>query len=90
MNIVWMILAASLAFFCARSILIWGFLGYAVGWPVLIILPLLGVKVKRWEERLATLDSINEKLKEKAESQKPEGYQEFDNVDDLFKQLEKK
>jgi hypothetical protein len=82
-----MAVAATLAFFCARSILIWGFLGYAIGWPVAIVVLLLGVKVKKWEQRLAMIEELQKKVEEK---QKPEGYQDFDNVHDLFKQLESK
>jgi len=86
-ELLWMAVAATLAFFCARSILIWGFLGYAIGWPVAIVVLLLGVKVKKWEQRLAMIEELQKKVEEK---QKPEGYQDFDNVHDLFKQLESK
>jgi len=87
MNIVWMLLAGFIALAYARSTIIWGFLGYAVGWPAALIVLFLGVKVKRWEQRLESLDQINKKLEQKI---KPEGYEDFDNVHDLFKQLENK
>ncbi len=82
-----MLAAGFLALACARSVLIWGFLGYAFGWPVLLVVMFLGVKEKRWEERFAALDEMQKKLEDK---QKPEGYEEFNNVHDLFKQLENK
>jgi len=85
MELLWMAVAGTLAFLCARSILIWAFLGYAIGWPVAIVVLLLGVKTKKWEQRLAMIEELQKKVEEK---QKPEGYQDFDNVHDLFKQLE--
>lgn len=88
MNIVWMLLTAMVAFAFGRSILIWGFLGYALGWPVLLVLTfLLGPKAKVWERRLQELQEMSDKLEDIT---KPKDYKEFNTVDDLFNQLEKK
>lgn len=94
MNILWMLVAGFIALAYARSTIIWAFLGYAVGWPAALIVLFLGVKVKKWEQRLTSLQEFGEKAEEVAhkiqEKQKPEGYKDFDNVQDLFKQLETK
>jgi hypothetical protein len=92
--ILWALIAGFIALAYARSIIIWAFLGYAVGWPAALIVLFLGVKTKKWEQRLTSLQELSDKAEEVAhkmqEKQKPEGYQDFDNVHDLFKQLENK
>ncbi len=94
MDLFWMFLAGSVAFLFGRSILIWGFLGYMIGWPVFIGLALLGVKVKTWERRVAWSYSLTEKAnKFKDEVDKmtvPKEYEDFNTVDDLMKQLDRK
>jgi len=94
MNIFWMVAAGFIALAYARSTIIWAFLGYAVGWPAALIVLFLGVKTKKWEQRLRSLEELGEKAEEVAnrmqEKQKPEGYKDFDNVHDLFEQLDKK
>lgn len=91
--IVWALIAGLIALVYARSIIIWAFLGYVVGWPAALIVLFLGVKTKKWEQRLTSLEELSDKAEEFAhkiqEKQKPEGYKDFDNVHDLFKQLEK-
>jgi uncharacterized membrane protein YgaE (UPF0421/DUF939 family) len=94
MTVLWMFLAGLIALGYARSIIIWSFLGYAVGWPAAVLVLFLGVKTKRWEERLKALEQLRDKAEEVAnkiqDKEKPEGYKEFNNVHDLFKQLDKK
>ena len=89
-----MLVAGLIAFLYARSTIIWAFLGYAVGWPAAVIVLFLGVKTKKWEQRLASLEELNNKMEEVGQKlqdkQKPEGYEDFDNVHDLFKQLDNK
>jgi hypothetical protein len=87
MEFLWMAIAGFIALAYARSTIIWGFLGYAVGWPAALIVLFLGVKVKRWEQRLKTLEDATNKLEQ---FNRPKEYEDFDTVDDLMKQLEKK
>jgi hypothetical protein len=79
-------IAAIASFVLGRSILIWSFLTYAFGpWTLLFIL--LGPKNGVWERRLAYVQKIDAELKS---LDKPKEYKDFNNVDDLFKQLESK
>jgi hypothetical protein len=87
MEFLWMAVAGSIAFAKARSTIIWGFLGYAIGWPAAFIVMFLSVKVKRWEQRLETLQDATNKLEQ---FNRPKEYEDFNTVDDLMKQLEKK
>lgn len=80
------------AFASGRSFLIWGFLGYMIGWPALIIVALIGTNTNRLQDRLETFQQLVIRLNnftEKQESKK-NGYKEFNTVDDLFKQLQTK
>ena len=87
MSILWLALTVTMAGLLGRSILIWGFLAYAVGWPVMIVLLMFGMKAKTWENRLGALQDIIDKTKEES---KPKEYKDFNNVQDLFSQLDKK
>ena len=87
MSILWLALTVTMAGLLGRSILIWGFLGYAVGWPVMIVLLMFGMKAKTWENRLGALQDIIDKTKEES---KPKEYKDFNKVQDLFSQLDKK
>lgn len=80
-------LIGGLAFAFGRSFLIWSALTYIVGWPMLIVLFLFGTKRKTWEKRAEFLESIANKIDKVI---KPKDYQDFNTVDDLFKQLEPK
>lgn len=75
------------AFLAGRSILIWGTLTYLMGWPVLLLLLVLGAKKKTWERRGERLQSFVDKVEAMS---RPEEYKDFDTVDDLIKQLDKK
>lgn len=86
MTVLWVMLAASISFIFGRSVIIWSFLAYTMGpWALLFIL--LGPKDGVWERRLSYVQKVNAELQE---MNKPKGYKDFDNVDDLFKQLESK
>ena len=87
MSILWLALTVAMASLLGRSMFIWGFLGYAVGWPAMIILLMFGMKAKTWENRLGALQDIIDKTKEES---KPKEYKDFNNVQDLFSQLDKK
>lgn len=87
MNILWMILTGLTAFTLGRSVLIWGFLSYALGWPILLVTLLLGPKIKTWERRAEIAQVFADKLQN---TNKSEEYKDFNTVDDLFKQLETK
>jgi len=89
-----MLLAGSTAFLFGRSLLIWGFLGYIIGWPVFIGLAFLGIKVKTWQRRVAWANSLNERannFRDEVEKMTvPKEYKDFNTVDDLMKQLDNK
>jgi hypothetical protein len=82
----WILFVGSMAFAFGRSFLIWSALTYIVGWPMLIVLFLFGPKPKTWERRAEFIQSVVDKIDSML---KPKEYEDFDNVDDLFKQLEK-
>ena len=86
MTILWMLLTASVALVYARSILIWTFVAYVLG-PWALLLTLLGPKKGAWERRTLALKAFKEEI-EKVNT--PEEYKDFDTVDDLMKQLDKK
>ena len=91
MEFLWMTLAAVLAFTLGRSALIWGFLGYAVGWPAAVIVFFLGIKKDRYESRLASLNMLSGRLlNQKQSAIVKKEIKDFDTVDDLFKQLKTK
>lgn len=84
-------IVAGCAFILGRSVLIWGTLTFLMGWPAPVLLFLLGAKAKTWTNRLGLLNSINEYLVASTHhtNKKPKDYEDFETVDDLFKQLEK-
>lgn len=84
-----MTLTGLLALGFGRSVLIWGFLGFAIGWPATIFLVLFGVKKGRLEQRMAWFEEATEKMNAFVEKHEKKN-KDFDTVDDLFKQLEKK
>lgn len=85
MNYVWMVFAGLIALATGRSIIIWSFLTYALGWWMMIPLVLLGPKPTVMADRMNRLADLIEKQNAKS---KPEGYKDFNTVDDLMKQLE--
>lgn len=86
MTMLWVVLAAVSSLVLGRSILIWSFLAVAFGpWAMLVVL--LGPKAGVWERRLAYLQKLGAEVDA---LDKPKEYKDFNNVDDLFKQLENK
>ncbi len=86
MTILWMFLTAVVALIYARSIIIWTFLAYVVG-PWALLITFLGPKKGAWERRLLAAKAFQEGL-QKATT--PKEYEDFNTVDDLMKQLDKK
>jgi hypothetical protein len=86
MIILWMFLTAVVALIYARSILIWTFVAYVIG-PWALLLTLLGPKKGAWERRALALNAFKEGIEEVT---RPEEYKDFETVDDLMKQLDKK
>ena len=85
MNTVWMILTVVLAIVYARSVLIWGFLAYFFGWPVMLVLFACGPNIQKWKNRLAAIQEFKKAYYGVDEVE----YQDFNNVEDLYKQIEK-
>jgi len=92
MELLWMFLAGFMALALGRSTIIWGFLGYAIGWPAMIIVLLFGAKKARIEERLVWFEETTKKINDFVDkhNKKHKGFKDFNTVDDLFKQLENK
>lgn len=86
MTILWMFLTAVVALVYARSILIWTFVAYVVG-PWALLIGFLGPKKGAWERRALTLNALKEEV-EKIST--PSEYKDFETVDDLMNQLDKK
>lgn len=83
MEYLWMIVAAVTAGIMGRNIIGWGLLGFLVGWPAFVLVACL-------KSKSITVDEVKQIIAEQEKKEKPEGYEDFDNVYDLFKQLEKK
>ena len=86
-EIAWVISSVIGALLAGRSVLIWGTLTYLLGWPVFFVLAAFGMKPKTWERRGERLQSLLDKLEQMS---RPKEYQDFNTVDDLMKQLQKK
>jgi hypothetical protein len=82
----WVIASVVAALLGGRSVLIWGTLTYLMGWPVFLLQLTFGMKKKTWERRGERLQSFVDKVETMS---RPKEYKDFDNVNDLFKQLEK-
>jgi hypothetical protein len=83
----WTVFVVGIAFMFGRSTLIWGYLTYKLGWFMIIPLGIFGPKPRTWERRQEWAEKFrawSEKHLAKKETK------EFDNVYDLFQQLEKK
>ena len=85
MTILWTTLTVVLAIVYARSILIWGFLAYFFGWPIMLVLFACGPKIQKWKNRLAAIQEFKKAYYGTDEIE----YKDFDNVEDLYKQIEK-
>ena len=84
MNTVWTVLTVVMAIVYARSVLIWGFLAYFFGWPVMLFLFAFGPKVQKWKNRLAAVQEFKRAYYGTDEIE----YKDFNNVGDLMKQLD--
>jgi hypothetical protein len=83
----WTVFVVGIAFVFGRSTLIWGYLTYKLGWFMIIPLSMFGPKPKTWERRAEWAEKV------KAWSDKhlaKKDAQDFNTVEDLFKQLEPK
>jgi hypothetical protein len=87
MQWLWVTLAVVQALIFGRSMLLAGFFAYLIGWPVMLLMLVFGPKKGTWERRTAALEAFKEEFEK---SNRPEGYEDFETVDDLMKQLEKK
>jgi hypothetical protein len=87
MNYVWTVLAALGALAMGRSVIIWSFLTYAFGWWILVPLLLIGTNKHVLQRRVDTLNNFNNYL---VENTPTKGYKDFNTVNDLINQLEKK
>ena len=85
MSLLWVFLAVGIAFVTGRSMIIWSFLAYTFGGWALLPIIFLPSKMHILERRLQKIEAFNQKLDAK---NKPEGYEDFNTVDDLFKQLQ--
>lgn len=83
----WTVFVVAIAFVFGRSTLIWGYLTYKLGWFMLIPLSMFGPKPKTWERRAEWLQKLQDKLDNYLSKKKAE---DFNTVEDLFKQLETK
>lgn len=86
----WTVWAVVLAFVFGRSMLFWGFLTYTFGWWMVIPLSFFGINERAWRRRKFYADKISEYVDKLDQKLKPKEYQDFNTVDDLFKQLENK
>jgi hypothetical protein len=80
MQYVMVFIAAVVAYGTGRSVIIWSFLTYTFGFWALLPLAFLPINHKRLQDRIDWIKDI-------IEEDKPEGYKDFDTVDDLMKQL---
>jgi ATP/ADP translocase len=80
MDLVWMIAVAIAATLAGRSPIRWAFLAYFVGWYALLAVFLLPMK---------PIKQLSPEIKERIESYfAKKEFNNFNTVDDLFKQLE--
>ena len=87
MNMFWMVALGFAALGRGRSIIVWAFAGYLFGW--LAAIPFLFLKSKS-NKVGNTLDKINEHLDNILIKQETKKAGNYETVDDLFKQLDKK
>ena len=85
MTILWTTLTVVLAIVYARSVLIWGFLAYFFGWPVMLVLFACGPKIQKWQNRLAAIKEFKKAYYGVDEVE----YKDFNNVEDLYNQIDK-
>ena len=90
MEIVWIMLAGLCAYFKGRSTIAWVLGAYLVGWPAFVLVSFLRPNIDRLMKRANTLANLYLRLTEIKEDPKPEGYKDFNTVDDLMKQLQTK
>ena len=83
----WTVFVVVIAFVFGRSMLVWGFLTYTLGWWILLPLTILGPKPRTWERRAEWAEKLKAWSDKDLAKKEPE---DFDNVHDLFQQLKKK
>jgi len=83
MQIVWTVITVAVALVYARSMIIWGLLAFMFGWPAFLVMFALGPKIKKWEYRMAAIKEFKRNYYGVDEVE----YKDFNNVDDLMKQL---
>jgi hypothetical protein len=83
MNIVWMVLTVAVALVYARSMIIWGLLAFMFGWPAFLVMFALGPNIKKLQNRVAAIKEFKRAYYGVDEVE----YKDFNNVDDLMKQL---
>jgi hypothetical protein len=84
MKILWIVLAAAVAFSTGRNVIAWALATYFFGVFALIPLVFLSTKKAKLEERQ---DFVRDKVEQHLVKQEFKG---VNNVEDLFNQLEKK
>jgi membrane protein implicated in regulation of membrane protease activity len=82
MEFVWIMLAALVAFVSGRNLIVWSVATSVFGPLTIIVVALLPKNKEKVQKRI---DFIKEKSEEHVVKQE---FQDVDNVDDLFKQLE--
>jgi hypothetical protein len=83
MKYIWIALIAVTAFGAGRGVIRWTLAAYFFGWFVAIPLLLMPKKLDVLARRLESIKNLSEEHVVKQE------FKDVDNVDDLFKQLEK-
>lgn len=86
-----MILTALVAYGTGKNVFIWTFAAFFGGWVALVLAFLIPGKQHVIDKRMATLDRLTEEQYDKVEEDLiKKRKKDFNTVDDLFAQLEKK
>ena len=84
MKILWIALTITMAFALGKRVLFWAVMAYLFSWVALLAVLVIPANEKRMDARLKKIESLTEEVEVKKE------VGQFNNVDDLFQQLEKK
>jgi hypothetical protein len=88
MRYFWIFVAGFIALGKGRNVLVWSTLTYFFGWFALINICLLPTKRVDWKPGPFTTELVKMYYDRKEKKSKPEGFKDFNTVDDLFKQLQ--